>query len=93
MIDPELKASLTEINKNLVKISGSGGKWNSFFNGALSGFGYIIGVLIALAALGWILNVVGVIPALKQQVSQWQQILEQSQTFKSNTINSLNQTK
>ncbi len=86
MIDPELRSALTDINNNLKKISGSGGKWHSFFTGVLSGLGSIVGVALALLLIGWILNIVGVIPALKNQVKQWQQIIEQTQTYKSSPL-------
>jgi len=77
MIDPELKGYLIEINKNLNRL-GRQSKWHSFLNGTLSGLGSIIGVAIALTVIGWVLNVVGVIPAFRKQVNQWQQVIEQS---------------
>jgi hypothetical protein len=41
----------------------------SFVNGVLSGAGAIIGGLIALAVLGWILSILGVIPGLGELAS------------------------
>jgi len=82
MLDPDIKREIDQINKNLVDIRKNGGVWKSFFRGVLSGFGSILGVAIALAALTWILNIVGVIPALKNQVNQFQQTLEQIQQSK-----------
>lgn len=82
MIDPELRSALTDINENLNKISGATGKWRPFFNGILTGLGSVVGAALALVLIGWILNIVGVIPALKNQVEQWRQVLQQTQTYK-----------
>lgn len=84
MLDPDLKQSLDQINKNLFEINRKtrSSVWRSFVTGALSGLGSIFGVALALLMLGWILNVIGVIPALKNQVHQFQQTLEQIQKGK-----------
>jgi hypothetical protein len=87
MLDPELKNYLNEINANLQKVSHGPGRWRAFFNGVLSGLGSIVGVAIALTLIGWILNIVGIIPALKNQVKQWQQVIDQTQTYKSSPLN------
>lgn len=92
MVDPELKSYLSEINKNLIKL-GRPAKRQAFFNGLLSGLGSVIGVAIALTLIGWILNFVGVIPTLRNQVKQWQGILEQSQQYKSSPLNGSNSRK
>jgi hypothetical protein len=86
MIDPELRSALTDINNNLKKLGGSTGKWHALLNGILSGLGTVIGIALALLVIGWILNFVGVIPALRNQVNQWQQILQQTQTYKSSPL-------
>jgi hypothetical protein len=46
----------------------------SLRNGVLSGFGSVIGVLIALTLLGWILNIAGLVPFpfIRTQVDHWQ---------------------
>ena len=82
MLDPDFKKEIDQINKNLVDIRKNGGVWKSFFRGILSGFGSIVGVAIALLALGWILNIIGVIPAFKNQVNQFRQTIEQIQKSK-----------
>ncbi len=87
MIDPDLKTYLAEINQNLVKLARPS-KWTALIHGMLTGLGYVIGVAIAIAAIGWILNFVGVIPAMKAQVDKWQQIIEQTQQqYKTSPIN------
>lgn len=91
MIDPELKAYLGEINKNLQKL-GRPSKRQAFLNGTLTGIGSIVGVAIAITFIGWILNFVGVIPAFSNQINKWQQIFEQSQQYKSTPLNGSNST-
>ena len=79
MIDPDLKKQLDLVNKNLYEINRKTGSslWRSFVSGTLSGLGSVIGVAIALAIIGWILNTVGIIPAFREQVHNLQQSLDQ----------------
>ena len=72
---------MDSINKNLAEINKKTGSsvWRSFLTGTLSGLGSVVGVAIALAVIGWILNVVGVIPAFRAQVSHVQTTLDQLQ--------------
>ncbi len=79
MTDQELKHYLEKISSNTEKIAKKGFTWSSLFNGILSGFGSIVGVVIALTIIGWVLNVIGVIPTFRHQVDQWQNLLEQAQ--------------
>jgi hypothetical protein len=71
MIDPELKSHLELIEKKL------GGGWYSFRSGILGGIGYVIGAALAILLIGWILNIIGVIPAFKSEVNQLQSLLKQ----------------
>lgn len=70
----EIKNNLTEINQKL------GGTWKSLFRGLLTGFGSVLGAALAIILIGYLLNIVGVIPAFKQQADDWKEILQQSQT-------------
>ena len=56
MIDPDLKHQLDLVNQNLVEIKKKTGSsvWRSLFTGILGGLGYIIGVAIALAIIGFV---------------------------------------
>lgn len=76
MIDPELKKELEQLDTHLVEIRKSNSVGKSFLRGVLSGIGSIIGVAIALAVIGWFLNTVGVIPAFREQASQWKSTLD-----------------
>ena len=40
--------------------------WQLFIRGLWYAFGYIIGLMIAVALIGWFLNVIGFIPYLTQ---------------------------
>lgn len=78
-MNDEIKKEVQEINENVefirVKI---GGGWHALFRGMLSGFGYIMGAFVALLIIGWMLNVVGIIPAFSRQADAWRQTLQQS---------------
>ncbi len=80
MIDPELKKILEYIGSNIegTRKAVTHSSIKAMFNGVLSGFGSVIGVAIAIALIGWLLNIVGIIPAFKNQVKQWQQLIEQT---------------
>ena len=82
MIDPELKTELDKLNRTLVGIfHKTESLWRAFVRGVLQGLGSVLGVVLAVLIIGWILNVMGVIPGLRQQASEWkgmwQQTLEQ----------------
>jgi len=80
MIEPELKQELDLVNKNLETVSRKlGGNRGAFFRGVLSGIGSIIGVAIAVAIIGWILNTLGYIPAFSKQVNEWKDLIQQTQ--------------
>jgi hypothetical protein len=80
MIDEELKAHLEAINRNVYSVNAKlAGKWNAFVRGILTGFGSVLGAFIAVAIIGYILNLVGIIPSLKSEVDSWKNILQQTQ--------------
>ncbi len=76
MIDPELKSELHAIQSAL---RNSNPWWKSLLHGLLGGFGYVIGFLVALAALGFLLNIIGIIPAFRREVDNWRTLLQQTQ--------------
>lgn len=77
MIDPELKEHLEKI-ENALKHSdkASNGLMRTFWKGAIYGAGYIIGAVIIIVIVGWILNIVGVIPAFTRQVVEFRTALQ-----------------
>lgn len=77
MIDPELKHHLETIEQELcdLKVKTTSIRSN-FIRGAICGAGYVIGVVLIIVILGWILNIVGVIPAFNAQVAEFRATLE-----------------
>ncbi len=67
MIEPELKVKLDQINQKLESMDRALNptRWRMFVQGLWRAAGYIIGILIAALILGWILNIIGLIPFLK----------------------------
>lgn len=77
MIDPELKTHLETIEKELVHIrKGAHGLFPNVMRGVAYGGGYVIGAILIIVLAGWILNIVGVIPALSNQVKEFRAALE-----------------
>jgi hypothetical protein len=84
MTEQDFDKHISVIEGELKKISSNTHSplWKSFVSGALSGLGGIFGVAIALAAIGWILNTVGVIPAFRSEVVRLNQALDEIQQNK-----------
>jgi hypothetical protein len=77
MIDPELKSHLEKIEDELLHTRRiSTGIWHTLWRGCFYGAGYIIGAVIIIVIAGWILNIIGVIPAFSLEVSDFQKALE-----------------
>lgn len=77
MIDPELKEHLEEIERELVKMRRmTTGMPHALIRGVVYGAGYVIGAVLIIIIVGWILNIVGVIPAFSHQVSEFRNALE-----------------
>ena len=80
MDDQNFGKHIAELNQNVAKINKRiGGSAMALWRGMLAGFGYIIGASIAILIIGWILNVVGVIPSLTAQVTSLKEIVQQAQ--------------
>ena len=67
----EIESTLKEIYK-IMKPS----RWQMLVEGLWRGVGYLIGVLLAVAILGWVLNVIGVIPFLSDFSSDMKEVLK-----------------
>ncbi|MFA5132105.1 MAG: hypothetical protein WC444_02125 [Candidatus Paceibacterota bacterium] len=77
MIEPELQAHLESIEKEIIAFRNeSNGLASTFTRGVVHGAGYVIGVVLIIIVIGWILNIVGVIPALNTQVSEFRAALD-----------------
>jgi tetrahydromethanopterin S-methyltransferase subunit A len=83
MIDPELQTQLELIRKNLEDIKNNvsrPSRWKVFVQGIWHGVGYLIGLILAIALVGWILNLIGVIPFLKNIANELNMILDNFRT-------------
>ena len=77
MIDSELKEHLEKIEDELVKMRRrTTGVHHALLRGIVYGAGYVIGAVLIIIIVGWILNVIGVIPAFSHQVQIFQTALE-----------------
>lgn len=54
----------------------SNGTWRTLWRGCVYGAGYIIGVIVIIVIIGWILNILGIISILSNQVGEFRAILE-----------------
>lgn len=78
-MDKDLKEILNAINSNVILARRGMPWWRSLIHGVMTGLGSIIGIIVALAVLGWILNIVGVIPAFQSETNQWKDLLQKAQ--------------
>lgn len=77
MIDPELKEHLETIESELVLLrKGTGGTYYSLWRGIVYGAGYVVGTILIIIIVGWVLNIVGVIPAFSREVGEFRTVLE-----------------
>ncbi len=93
MLDPELKEYLKAINANIEQVNKGNNWWKALSHGLFTGFGYVLGFVIALVVLGWVLNIVGIIPAFKKEVDDWRRLLQQTQQQKLPSIQGANTTR
>ncbi|HUD03932.1 MAG TPA: hypothetical protein VMR73_00370 [Candidatus Paceibacterota bacterium] len=77
MIDPELKNHLETIENEIVKMrKGSTGIPYTLWRGIVYGAGYVIGAVFVILIVGWILNIIGVIPYFNNQVIEFRTALQ-----------------
>ncbi|MFA7252512.1 MAG: hypothetical protein WC027_01510 [Candidatus Paceibacterota bacterium] len=76
-MDPELKEQLGIINKHLSVIEEElrPTRWKMFTQGIWRAVGYLLGLLIAIALLGWVLNIIGVVPWFQNIAEELNNIL------------------
>lgn len=77
MIDPELEKHLEIIEKELTELRKSSTSLrSSLLRGAVYGAGYIVGAVLVIIIIGWVLNIVGIIPAFNTQVQELRDALD-----------------
>ncbi len=82
-IKTNLESSLQKIEQQLSAINRkTPSRWGALGRGIMTGFGSVVGVVLAITIIGFVLNVLGVIPAFRGEVESWKQILERTQGYK-----------
>ena len=83
MLDPELKDYLSGINLSLTEIKNKKhpGIWRSFFNGMFGAFGYLVGVVVVIVAVGWILQITGLIKPFQVEWQKFQTFMTQAESL------------
>lgn len=77
MTDSDLKRHLETIEKELVSINESFNSLGSaFLRGIVYGAGYILGAAFIIVIIGWLLNIIGVIPELNNEVNDFKNALD-----------------
>jgi hypothetical protein len=77
MIDPELEKDLEKIDAKLSHMDQvASGTWRNLWRGIVYGAGYVIGAIVIIVVVGWILDVVGIIPIFNNQVAEFRMALE-----------------
>ncbi len=77
MIDPELKSQLKSIEKEVITLRKDLTSFSQvFLRGLINGAGYVVGAVIILTIIGWVLNVIGIIPAFTQSVNEFRESID-----------------
>jgi hypothetical protein len=73
---------LEAIENNLVEIRRilKPTRWQMFVQGMWRAVGYLIGLILAIAIIGWFLNIIGLVPAFSTFSQNMQEILNIART-------------
>lgn len=71
----EIESTLEDIHKILKPT-----RWQMFVQGLWRAVGYLVGLILAIAIIGWILNVIGLIPFLSEFSNNMKEILNLART-------------
>jgi len=73
-MDPDVRKELQRVEGILddIKQNTSTPWWRWIISGLLYGAGWVVGTVLAFAALGWILSIFGIIPGF-DQIAAWLQ--------------------
>ena len=77
-MDKKLEKDLGQIKEELGEIRDRSGGWRPFFYGILQGVGWTIGTLAAVALIGWILSISGLVPGLGHIAQNLENILNRT---------------
>jgi hypothetical protein len=81
MIDPELHNYLSGINQSLTEIKAkrAPGIWRAFFHGMFGAFGYLVGIVLVVAVVGWFLAITGLIAPFQTQWQRFQDFMTKAE--------------
>lgn len=66
-----------EITRHLARIDRAlNSPWRAFVRGTFQGLGSIIGATIVIVFIGWILNIIGVIPEFKEYIEEFKVVVQ-----------------
>lgn len=81
MIDPELKHHLEKIEAELKDFHKTSTSFSSTLKrGLVYGAGSVLGAVFVVIIVGWLLNIVGIIPAFNDQVTEFRAALDRVAT-------------
>lgn len=87
MNEQDIKINLENIEKQLTSINRkTPSKFGALGRGVITGFGSVVGVALAITVIGFVLNILGVIPAFRGEVDSWKNILDNAQNYRSSFI-------
>jgi uncharacterized membrane protein YkgB len=76
MIDPQLNIHLEKIENELSHMrKRTTGVWHTLWRGCIYGAGYVIGAVVIIVVVGWILNLVGIIPSFSHGATEFRTAL------------------
>ncbi len=71
----EIESTLQDIQKILKPT-----RWQMFVQGLWRAVGYLVGLILAIAIIGWILNIIGLIPFFSDFSENMKEILRLART-------------
>jgi hypothetical protein len=77
-MDKKLEKDLGQIKEELGEIRDRSSGWRPFLYGLLQGVGWIVGTLIAVALIGWMLSISGLVPGLGHIAQNLENILDRT---------------
>lgn len=87
MDQKENDINLEQIHQDIIDVRNKlPGHWKGLWNGILTGIGSVIGVALAIVIIGFILNLIGVIPSFRNEVQSWKDILQETQSYRTNIL-------
>ncbi|MCC7356709.1 MAG: hypothetical protein IT410_03820 [Candidatus Doudnabacteria bacterium] len=87
MNEQDIKINLENIEKQLTSINRkTPSHFGALGRGVMTGIGSVIGVALAITVIGFMLNILGVIPAFRNEVDSWKDILDNAQNYRSSFI-------